>query len=127
MAKKPNRQVWVMPKRWILNFMAAWRTFERTLNPAFAFLFKCVNCGAVGYPLIRMVKSVSSERAFIGMECTECLNTIKFEEPVSDEDDDFPERLKKRGISVLVPPDGEAANSDFDLEDIEDIAELLFE
>ena len=119
MSKK--REVWVMPEMWVLNFIAAWRTFERTVNPTFTFHFRCGSCGSTK---VYVVKSTKHEKTLIGIECEACLRTLKFEKAVSSEDDDFPERLLAQGVSVLKPPDGESKV--LDAADVDDIDDWLF-
>lgn len=109
MAEK--RRVHLLPKSWTLPFTAAWRTFERTLNPAFSFLIKCENCGAVGHPDVTFVASKKNPKAVLGLECTKCLTTIKFEGTIDGDHREFPKRLKERALSVL-QIDGKTAKDD---------------
>lgn len=101
MAEKTKRKVHLLPRSWVYPFTAAFRTFEKTLNPAFSFLMKCEDCGAAGFPNVQFVHSKKNPKAVIGMECTKCLNTIKFEGTIDGDAEDFPARLMTRAYSVL--------------------------
>lgn len=105
-----ERTIWVMPKDWVMNFVAAWRVFERTLNPAFYFLLQCGKCKLINKQ-IRVVKSVKTNE-LIGMECTNCGQTIKFGRKIGLDSEDFPTRLAPVPDSVLIDPDGEVAEAD---------------
>ena len=118
-------RVWLMPKDWVINFIAAWRVFERTMNPAFHFLIKCANCGAIGQ--VEMVHSKNEEGMLIGMQCLtdDCGQTLKFGRKIGVNSPDFPERLAEVGESVLTDPQGEeAAGTNLD---VELMTELVFD
>jgi len=123
-----NRTIWQMPKRWVLPFIASWRVFERTLNPAFYFLIKCAKCGTTGSPKVRTVRSNKRDEVLIGIECSECGNTLKFEGAADPEAPEFPDRLKgSRADSVLTPPDEEEPEWVHDLDDLDDYMELVLD
>lgn len=103
---KKDRKLFVLAERWGIAFTAAWRTMERTVNPAFYFLLKCSGCGSIGAPTIRFVKSKKRENAIIGLECTSCLTTVKFDGMLDPSDESFPARLLERPASVLAMPGG---------------------
>lgn len=107
-----DRTVYEMPEDWTTNFVAAWRVFERTLNPAFGFLLKCGNCGALGKPEIDFVMSKKNEKAVLGIECSKCLTTIKFNGTIDPTQQSFPKRLLTKTKSVL-RLDGKETKGDF--------------
>ena len=121
---KKNLRIWTLPKEWVMNFVAAWRTFERTVNPAFQFLLRCTNCHQVGSA--QFVKSVKGE-GLIGLQCqtSNCGQTIKFGRKIGTNDPDFPERFISDPPTVLDSPDGDIADPAD--EDRELITELLFD
>lgn len=93
-----NRTLHLMPKQWAYPFVSAWRVFERTLNPAFSFIIRCLNCGATK---VQFVMSTKNPKALLGLECASCLQTIKFEELIDPDAEDFPARLRTHPDSVL--------------------------
>lgn len=105
-----------------MNFVAAWRVFERTLNPAFYFIIKCGKCGQNG--TAQFVKSTTMAGTLIGMECSNCGQTLKFARKIGLNDPDFPSRLEPKPQSVLIDPDGKQAESGGD--DVELLTELMF-
>ncbi len=93
-----SRTVHLMPKTWAYPFVSAWRVFERTLNPAFTFVIRCEACGATES---RFVMSTKVPKALLGLECKSCLQTIKFEDIIDPDAEDFPARLLTHPDTVL--------------------------
>lgn len=124
---KDKRTIWTLPTRWGLPFLAAWRTFEKTINPAFVFIIRCANCGASGKDRVRFVKSVKTPSAVIGIECNSCKQTLKFEDGIDSEAPDFPDRLRgPRADSILEPPNKPGFEDALpDLDELDDITDLL--
>lgn len=123
MAKPKEREVAVLPSEWTLSMVSAWRVFERSLNPSFSFLIKCNKCGEVGHPMVTFVMSKKNEKAILGMECTSCLNTLKFEGTIDGSAEDFPQFLKGQGKSVLTI-DGDEPG---DYEQPDEYLEMMFD
>lgn len=111
-----ERKVHTMPKQWGYPFAAAWRVFERTLNPAFIFLIKCTNCGSTGPPSIGFVMSKKKPKAMLGLECGNCLQTVKFSGLIDPEAEDFPARLLTKPGTVLDGKKGDRLDSEGYLE-----------
>jgi hypothetical protein len=117
-------KVWKLPARWSYPLLAAWRTFEASLNPAFWFSLKCGGCGAGGKD-IEMVRSKKKENTYIGIQCQKCKQTLKFEQPVDAHDKSMPERLVPRPKTVLESPQGVKGTDDSGV--LEDITTFIFE
>ena len=75
-----------------MPFVASWRTFEKTLNPAVSFILSCAHCDQQN---MEVINSKKIDRTIIGLQCqTEgCGQTIKFEKPISMDDESMPERF----------------------------------
>ncbi len=115
-----SRTVHLMPKTWAYPFVSAWRVFERTLNPAFTFVIRCSACGA---KKAHFVMSTKTPNALLGLECKSCLLTIKFEDVIDPDAEDFPVRLLTKPDSVL-STDGKPIKSTST--DSEGYVELMF-
>ena len=100
MAKSSDLRIYTLPEVWALPLVAAWRTFEKTINPAFKFVLYCVNCGEANAEIVRSRKA---KDAIIGIQCQadDCGQTIKFEVPIDPEAEDFPARLESFPPSAL--------------------------
>jgi len=125
MSKSTNLQVYTLNSEWTLTFLAAWRTLEKTINPAMQFLIRCAECKQFS---IDVVRSVKDENVVIGLQCqtNNCGVTIKFEKPIDPSADDFPERFRKdRPSSELTAPKGKKAKANKAY--YEELTEILLE
>ncbi len=122
MAKK-NLTVYLLPKRWVIPFLAAYRVMERSLNPAFTFILRCAKCGKMGGDKVKYVMSRKNPEAIIGLQCENCGQTVKLEGMIDPKSKGFPKRLRKEHPSVL-EIDGKTAK-DGDL-DPGDVTKILF-
>ncbi len=94
-------EVYEMPEELTMPLLAAVRLLERTLNPAFSFVLRCLSCGKYE---VGPVASVKDEGSIIGLQCASCKRTIKFTRPLRFDADDFPDRLRKQPASALTEP-----------------------
>ena len=74
-----------------MPFVASWRTFEKTLNPAVRFILSCTNCNQQN---MKVISSKKTGKTTIGLQCQteDCGQTIKFERPLAM-DESMPERF----------------------------------
>ena len=86
------------------------------MNPAFEFISLCTNCGAEGAELIKIVMSKKKPNAVLGIQCSQCKQTLKFEGMIDPDAKTFPKRLSKRQSSILTV-DGEPLDNVDDLPD----------
>jgi hypothetical protein len=120
-----DKLVFTMPKEWCYAFLAAWRTFERSMNPAFYFLIRCGNCGATGSPKVQPVKSKKKPTAVLGIQCQQCKTALKFEGLIDSKADDFPQRLLNPPRNTVLQLDGEEMDRAGD--EAKDFFTLMFE
>lgn len=119
------KNLFEMSRQWVLPFVASWRTFEKTLNPAFYFVLRCGECGAFGSDFIKTIKSKKKGSAILGLQCTECQQTLKFEGLADPDADDFPQRLRNTPLSAL-SLNGEPIEDEPDL-GLSDITRIMFD
>ena len=87
-----------------LSFVAAWRTFERVMNPAFYFMLVCPTCNATGgddggpHPVYS--KKIKDRKVLIGIMCG-CGRVLKFGGGIDPKAKTFPQRLIAKPLSVL--------------------------
>lgn len=101
--KRQKLEVWTLPEDLVLPLLAAVRLMERTINPAFDFIFRCNKCGEMD---VKEVKSAKGDGTTIGIRCEAdgCGQVIKFGRKLDLNASDFPARLKSSPDSALVPP-----------------------
>ena len=104
----PDFEVYELPEDLTMPLLAAVRLMERTINPAFSFVLRCLNCGEYQ---IKSVASKKDPKTIIGLQChnDECKRTIKFARPLRWDADDLPERLRQQPVSALKEPGKEKA------------------
>lgn len=119
MSSKKDLEIWVLPKEMVLPLVAAWRTLEKSINPAINFILQCSKCGkgtatdgSQGPTFILSVKKKNDMPVLIGLQCkTEgCTMVVKFEKPISPADPDFPSKLQKYPATALTDPNGKTGS-----------------
>ena len=129
-----NLKVHTLPKELVLPFVAAWRTLEKSLNPVFSMIMRCSSCGKMsdnnhtqGPSFILSKKKKNGMPIIIGLQCMteDCDMVIKFEEPISPGDNNFPSRLQSFPKTALSEAGGTPGKiSTKGLEDIKSLLEL---
>ena len=117
-------EVYELPEDLTMPLLAAVRLMERTINPAFSFVLRCLNCGEYR---VKAVASKKAAKTIIGLQCfnPECKRTIKFVRPLSWDADDFPERLRQQPPSALKEPDKSKAKVVTDPKWIDDAFDIV--
>ena len=120
----PEFEVYELPEELTVPLLAAIRLMERTINPAFSFVLRCLNCGEY---VIKSVKSKKDPSSIIGLQChnTECKRTIKFARPLRLDADDIPERLRQQPASALKEPGKAKAKVKTDPKWIDDAFDIV--
>jgi hypothetical protein len=123
MAKK-QFEVYELPEDLTMPLLAAVRLLERSINPAFSFVLRCLNCSQYR---VKPVASASGDGSVIGLQChnPDCLRTIKFLRPLRWDADDLPERLRQQPASALKAPKDKKAKVTPAPEWIEDAFNLV--